>query len=457
MEEWIRKIFVAAKERWHTKTGLFLVLLAVIGTLVFVFAGIDLGQVSRIEWGLIGAGGIAVVALWHVTAIPRAPKNRVGFGVAIQFEDVEHERKLHSDFLVTLRELLDSSRYKHQFAFVEFPKRLANQITDQEKALFVMKRARLHFFLYGRARLRTMAQGPSHVLDLRGIVQHAPVSKEVSEYFGKEFGRALPSRLIVGPENSMLGCEFAAKHIDAAARYVLGTAAALSMEFEFAEELLLDSERRVKSFVEDEDGSPISALLHSVRTRVVSLYQAWSGGLVQRYIDKRDLDALQKAELIIAKLQGFDRDNYNAHVRAALCAFVLHRDKAKARREIEACRKVADAAWSYSEAFLNAYDGDLKGAYLSYRRAFQSPLASLVMPIQCEVFIQTILDQEPERTWLYYCLGLINQRAKGDLRTARADYARFVERADPKRFGTEIEIVRKWIEEIDSKFAPGQD
>lgn len=105
--------------------------------------------------------------------------------------------------------------------------------------------------------------------------------------------------------------------------------------------------------------------------------------------------------------------------------------------------------WRYSDAFLLAYDGDLEGAYRSYRRAFESPLDDPTVPTQCEEFIQTVLDQEPERAWLFFCLGLINHRAKGDLAAARADFQRFVDNADPDRFQKQIGIARTWIGEID--------
>jgi hypothetical protein len=104
----------------------------------------------------------------------------------------------------------------------------------------------------------------------------------------------------------------------------------------------------------------------------------------------------------------------------------------------------------YSEAFLIAYDGDLEGAYRVYRRAFESPLSDQTVPTQCEEFIQVVIDEEPDRKWLYYCLGLINYRAKGDLKAARDDFARFIDSVDPSRFKRHIDVAHKWVQEIDA-------
>ena len=448
MPEWKKELLGYVQERWPTRTGLTVALCTVAVLLVYAFAGIDLGQVSLSEWGITIISLLVISILWLKTRLPHVPKGKVGFGVAIQFEDSEHEKRLRSDFLLALRDLLAAPHLRHEFWFVELPKTVAKRITDPEQAQWVAKKANLHFVLYGRARLRQMPQGSAHVIDLRGLVRHAPISKEVSKRFGEDFGKVLPSRLIVGPDGNMFACEFAAKHVDAVARYVIGTAAALSNDFQYAEQLLIDSENRLKSFVENAEGSPISVLLDTVQRRVRELYQIWLPALVQRYTFQRDMGALHEAEEIAGKLKQYDPNNYAAHLCAATCAFVFHRDITQAQSEIEACRKLKDGIWRYSEAFLHAYEGDLESAYRSYQKGFQSPLSDPTVPTQCEEFIQMILDSEPERYWLYYCLGLINYRAKGDLQSARADFRRFVKRAELPRFKTQAEIAAKWIEEI---------
>ena len=109
----------------------------------------------------------------------------------------------------------------------------------------------------------------------------------------------------------------------------------------------------------------------------------------------------------------------------------------------------------YGEAFLLAYNGDLEAAYHSYKTAFSAPLVDETALLQSEEFIHIVLTEEPDRVWLYYCLGLINYKAKQDLTAAHKDLSTFVARADPSQFKKQIDISRRWIEEIEAKNVVG--
>ena len=154
-----------------------------------------------------------------------------------------------------------------------------------------------------------------------------------------------------------------------------------------------------------------SALRDRVRRRISQVYKECLARQISRYTITRDVAAIQEAERIIANLRQYAQDNYDVHMVAAMAAFTLHGDMETARREIRACRNSLDAAWRYNEAFLHAYDGDLQRAYVSYRSAFDSPLADPTVPTQCEEFIQGIVEAEPHRPWLYYCLGSLLRKA----------------------------------------------
>ena len=168
------------------------------------------------------------------------------------------------------------------------------------------------------------------------------------------------------------------------------------------------------------------------------------------YARNRDSASLVQQQELLGKLRRYEPDNYGAHLSAAIIAFVHRRDVEEARRDIDACKGAADGAWCYNEAFLIGYEGNLDAAYRSYLRAFDSPLMDLTVPAQSEEFILGIIDQEPERYWLYFCLGMINHRYKGDMVSARRDLQMFLDRAEPARFGRQIAAVEKWIEEIDA-------
>jgi hypothetical protein len=281
-------------------------------------------------------------------------------------------------------------------------------------------------------------------------VRHAAIDDVLAARVRKEFNAALPARVVLPSEQSFLACEFAAKQIDAVAKYIIGIAAALSKDFEYAEQLLLDAEGRLTRYLDEvQGGVPLSVLLERVQARLRELYETWLRRLVYHYTLKRDAESLRLAEPVIEKLRRYESDNYGAHLTAAMCAFVLRKDTVAAMREIEACRSSSDSTWLYSMAFLEAYSGNLDAAYRSYAKAFRAPLANPTVPTQTEEFIQIVLDEAPERYWLFYCLGLINYRAKHDNEAAKTDFMRFLDRADPDRFPKAVESARKWLRELE--------
>jgi tetratricopeptide (TPR) repeat protein len=451
LEDYGNKLLELGFDRWHSRTGLAIVIGAIVVAGVAVFAGIDITNVSLLEWTIIGAIGLAASLLWLKSSIERVPRSHVGFGVAIEFEHSAHAEQLRADFVRTLRDLLSRSRHQRLFHFIEFRQSVAKRITGGEQAIWLAKKSGVHFLIHGRARLRTTPPGQSHVLDLSWLVRHGRIATAQSRALAQDASAVFPTRLIVGTSGDVFAFEVAAQHVDAVARYVIGTASAISGDFVYAEELLLDSERTVAALAQRADGDFAPVLLDRVRKRLAEIYIEWMNQVGNRYTTSRDREALREVETIVEKLRRYDPDNPGARMSAAMAAFMLRRDIGEARREIDRCRHLTDATWMYSDAFLLAYEGDLEGAYRAYRRAFQSPLSDPTVPMQCEDFIQMVIDEEPNRPWLYYCLGLINYRAKGDLQAARADFATFIERADPATFVRHIDIATEWIKEIDAR------
>ena len=449
MPEWLQTALNAAQDRWHSPTGFAVALTAVAGGLISMFAGIDITEVQFVEWLVIGTACAVTGLVWWKTRLPRVMPGRIGFGVAIQYEDSQHAKQLRSDFVLALCDLITSTGHGTLFQFIELPESVTRRILSADEATAFARKCRLHFLLYGRARKRDLPDGPAHVLDLRGLVRHAPIKHQWSQQLGSEFAAVLPNRLLVAAEGDVLRFQFAAKHIDAVSLYVIGTAAALSNDLQLAEQLLVDAESRLRNGGTKAYDVLRSRLRDLVRRRLSEVYKEGLARQIRRHTQTRDVAAIQEAEAIIANLRQYAQDGYDVHMVAAMAAFTLHRDMETARSEIRACCNSPDAAWRYSEAFLHAYEGDLQRAYVSYRGAFESPLADPTVPTQCEEFIQGIIEEEPDRPWLYYCLGLINYRVKGDTIAALKDLRRFVDEVDTKRFAQHVGYARRWIEEIE--------
>ena len=187
MSNWVAIAFDFVRHRWDSRSGLAIALLSLLSALVMAFAGIDISEVRATEWMIIvsACGGMAL--LWWWTRLPRVPKGKMGFGVAIAFEHSDHAQQLRSDFILTLRDLIMESPLSQRFHFVEFGASTARRIVNPEDAGRLARRCKLGFFLYGRARLRQVPQGPVHVINLSGIVRHSPIEFGQSKQFGADF------------------------------------------------------------------------------------------------------------------------------------------------------------------------------------------------------------------------------------------------------------------------------
>ena len=114
---------------------------------------------------------------------------------------------------------------------------------------------------------------------------------------------------------------------------------------------------------------------------------------------------------------------------SALHAFVENRDTKKALTYLKkikgAAKGSADSnlvgAWNYNIAFLNAYDGKLNVAIRHYRKGAMAVVEPDVLN-QVESFLCWVLEQEPEKYQLCYCLGFFNWKTKGDVVQAEKDF-----------------------------------
>lgn len=59
-----------------------------------------------------------------------------------------------------------------------------------------------------------------------------------------------------------------------------------------------------------------------------------------------------------------------------------------------------------------------------------------------------LLEEEPEKYQIYYCLGFMNWKAKGDSTQAVRDFEAFLSAGNEHEFTKERELTQEWIAEI---------
>jgi hypothetical protein len=404
-------------------------------------------QISKIEWLVIALSLLLVTIVWRITnRTPRAKKNSVGFGVAIHFESAAQEKAVEADLLGSLKNLLERGKKTYEFEMIRFSSRQSRDL-DTDAVRKLMSEARCHFLIYGTARVRALQGKDTHVFDLRGVVSHGEIPPSESKEFAAEFTAIFPPRLLVAKQDDLFAFEFTAQIWDLVIRYIVGVAAYYTADLDFAEELLLGVDSQL--IAANPKDSTLKKIKQGAAARILNVYRSRAYSCGNTYRVSRDKQLLRKAEDALDKLEARCPTDYRGLILRAIISFALYRDVERARQALKKCRKVIDSLWMYNDAFLFAYEGDLQSAYKLYRQAETMPLNDETLPVQLEEFIQIVIDEEPHQTQLYYCLGFINFRIKGDRVAAKRDFAHFLERTEQQDFPVQHEAVRKWIAKLD--------
>lgn len=391
---------------------------------------IALGFVTWLVW-----------AIWHRT--PQVPRDTIGFVVGIVADSPAQEQQLRADFVRHLRELLAADRAVTHFHLLELPSWLAAQCEDYDTAQRILVRARGSIIIFGAAKLRTIDSAESHMLELRGVVRHGPISEAARSTLSVDFGAAMPKRVTFGINNDAFSFALTSEWIEVGARYVVALAALLSGYLRDAEKLFLSVEERLR--MRPVTSPSLQDIARKVPGRMIELYSAWCDALTVIYRTKRDPAVLVEADRVTTELLNRDPDCYRALLSKAMAQFVLRRDVVGAKQTLDRARHVKDTTWRYSYAFLLAYEGRMREARELYDQAFSGGVSDPTVPIQVEEFMHEVLTQEPDKVQLLFCSGLVNMRGKRDWVGAVRDFTEFLDSAASAAFPDEQDQARQLL------------
>ena len=94
----------------------------------------------------------------------------------------------------------------------------------------------------------------------------------------------------------------------------------------------------------------------------------------------------------------------------------------------------------------------MKEAIKYYRLAIKYKCETSV-PFEIEEFIDWVLELEPDKVQLHFCLGLVNYGGKGDKLQALRDFEKFIEITPNGKFIEAQGIAKSYIEIISEKLA----
>jgi tetratricopeptide (TPR) repeat protein len=389
---------------------------------------------------------IAVGWMWS-RRLPMAPGNHVGIAIAIGRSDSKAGRQFSSDFVTEIRQLLMRGHAGPAFKVMEIPSHALNglNLRDENTIGMLRHRARCQFILAGQVRVRKL-NGQDHlVLDLTGQVVHRPIAEPLQKQFAREFTELLPSRIALPTDQDLLGFTVTGEWINVVAKYIIGIAAAISGDVDFAERLYTAvrdeaSQKTVDSPVADK-------IVARLPQRFAELHEARANAAFGHWKDSK---AFHHAQSMKTHLEKIDPSLLSARryiTLRAIAAFLVDNDPDRAIELLEQVKRQADSTWYWNIGFLYAFKGNLKKATQLYRKGTLAGLPPEI-PADIEEFITWAAEAYPAKTQLHYCLGVLNQDVKGDLIRARAEFEEFLRLTPEDHYLKERGQVTGWLADL---------
>lgn len=438
------ELVAIVKEKWRSPLGL----LAILGLGVPVFA-VCINFVRRLD--ICGAIALcllvfATVLVWIIKRkCPKNVKGKVGIIIAITTENKNEHLKLKSDLISQVKNTIRTRGLESVFNVIELPEYYAAEIQDYPTSLRVLEGSKAHFIIYGVCKRRMEGGKEHYFIASEAAVIHKPIPKIVSNKLSKEFAELFPRRVAFPIADEISGFEITREWVGVVSRYIIGIASFLSGDFKLSFNLFEELRNEltlVKINIEQ-----IKKLRLRLPQRISESALALASRLYFIYRRTKDDNLLTKMKPFLDILKNIDPNNYSAHLLRGIYLFLVERNIEEAKKEIKRSQNHLDATWRYSEAFLYAYEGNLDKAEGSYKKAFRAEVTSDVI-FQTEEFIHDVLEIEPQRCQLWYCLGMINWKAKRDNILAKEAFEKFLSYCNGTLFLEQRRKVREYLKHL---------
>lgn len=365
----------------------------------------------------------AITAWLLLRRPPRAKKGTIGLAVAVYASSEQEQRQLREDFVHAIRTSLATGRLAGKFSFVELPAYYSKRVRSHLDAAKLCNRCRVRLIVYGGAKVRMDQGRETHILELAIAVRHSRLSEEEQDKFGAEIVATWTPKIKFARKNEYVGFEICSRMVDLATKYILGLALFVSYDADGAETLF----KSVQDSLTNLPGTIPGVV--NIRNRIhLRLRDTYGIQARLAYLEWREdwpSAPLNRLKDYSEKVLEIDPKDPNAHVNLALWHFVTNRDLSAARKELQEVDAKVQPVVYCDLAFLSAYEGNLDEATELYKRAFQTGTPAETT-FDVEHFIVKLLEREPDKVQLHYCIGLINAHGKNDYQRAISDLTQFV-------------------------------
>jgi len=415
------------KEKWFSPLGLLTTLtLELLILAPYFWDNFGIGF-NMWEYSILAIIVFSTFLVWGISRrYPKNVKNKIGIVVAITTENKEEYIKLKFDLIARFQETIKNRDLGNNFVVIELPEYYAKKVYDYSSSLKSLEKSRAHFIIYGTCKNRLENGKKCYFISSEAtVIHHRSVPKIMSEQLSREFAELFPRRVIFPAENEISGFEITKEWMNLVVRYIIGIAAFLSGDFDLSFDLFGELRRELK--LVDPNILQIKKLKTRIPQRISESAMALASRtyFIYRKTRPRNRLLLDKLKQFLDILNNIDPNNYPAHLLRGIYLFLVEKDIPAAKKEIMRSKNILDATWKYSKAFLCACDGDLDGAEKAYKKAFEAEINPDVI-FQTEEFIYDVLETEPEKYQLWYCIGMLNWKAKGDSILAKEAFEKFL-------------------------------
>lgn len=438
-----------ARKHWNTKIGLLVACFLTLSFEMALMTSVGSNGITQCLIYLLSA--IIIITIWSYTnMLPRTKKGKVGFLVSIQCSNDEEYRKIKEDFVNTLRQLIKGGASGKSFHFIDIPQHISNSLNDHEEAFTFFEKTKAHFIVHGRVRLRKINNKDCHILDLEGKVSHKPMQVEVSQKLSNEFAELFPRKVKIETDNDLLSFNLTSDWTDCVAKYIIGIAAGLSGDLNYAKLLFEDVGQKLNQL---NNNFPIFNIIRKrLPLRIAEVHLAYANNYIEKWRTNHDQATYKLFTDHVNSIPDNLPPIYDILLMKAIEAFLTNRDIDEAIKYTKMCKKHNHPIWKFNLAFLYGYRGQLGDAIRYYRKGLKHNLEPEAI-CQIEEFIEWVLKIEPAKYQLFYCLGFFNRHVKGDPKVALEDFENFTKESSDPQFQKEKEIASSWISELKKELA----
>lgn len=351
--------------------------------------------------------------------IRRASKDKTGILVNVDAVD----RKIYDDTIRKFGE--EFQRFLHEGFEVVYVPYGRNKIAyKDEKIVKLLQRKRCVLFLY--VWVNTDKDGDNILYDIKvnSTIIHTVYADETEKKFQKVFTASLQKFCnIVFPSKEMIKrLQFTASGMSLACEYVIGLSFFLNGDFSRADDILTKLAKKKDKFVTSQEKN----IYNSIQKIRNEIYITFSNICIEKFqLQYCDMEALNNLNKYLEKANQCCGKSYEYCLDKAYYEIAKNKDVKTASVYINICKQMKGVppTWKYSQAFLKAYENkSINTICNSYKDALKVNYNRL----DIIVFIETILQQQPERTGLFLALGILYQSIESYESYAKDNFNKYI-------------------------------